>query len=213
MKFVYATSLIFIFSFTFANAQIGDFVDSAKDAREAIEERFNAQVENREERKESRTKKVDEIKEKIDARIEEIKTRQEERRVELNEKKKERIEKLTEKVFDKLNRLVTRLKDFSTKIEGKISDFENRGVDMSRSLELLEDANDAISVASSSVSDAQVAVDTLLSGEVSKEAIRDLVNVARGDLKLAHTALIEVVKSIKANVKIETDDSSASVEN
>lgn len=139
------------------------------------------------------------VREGLEGRKEAIKQAVEEKREEIAEKVKERLAEHISKVIERHNAALTRLENVARRIESRITKMEAEGVDVAKSKELLATAKMKITEASVSIAAVKPKADQVLAGDIRTlyPELKDLISVAKEDLKEAHAALIDVIKNLK----------------
>ena len=180
------------------------------DARKIEMDARKANVEVRrvefEERRTEIQTRAEEKKTEITQKIEERKLKVEERRTKLEDKVKAKVENILENVYIRLSAVITKLNGIADRLDNKLSELETRGVDVSNSSNLLEIARQKIDTAISELEASKTALTSTLETEVSKGDVRTVVESVRSSIKEAHSALVEVIKSLKST-KAEDDNS------
>lgn len=141
-------------------------------------------------------------------RVENREVKQEERRAALEERAKERIKAYGERIVRRLNAMVERLGKLADRMESRIEKLEAREFDLSVARGLLETARLEIANAQSAVDSVGAAVEAAVEAENPREAfgaVRELLNEAKDSVRLAHKALVEAIKEIKAGTSVRPE--------
>ena len=174
----------------------GDGVNDGEGARSHFQDGRGLSQEERDERRE-------ELQEKQDERREELQEKQDERREELNEKRKDRIKAYIERILHRFDAAIERLEKLADRVDSRIAKLEEeRGVDLSEASDLVGEARIALWKAKDSLSGIESeAIAALKTGDPKTTfgIIREILNVAKEDIKSAHKKLVEAIRLVKAS--------------
>ncbi|KKP56434.1 MAG: hypothetical protein UR80_C0003G0012 [Parcubacteria group bacterium GW2011_GWB1_35_5] len=202
---------------------IKDEIEAKKEALEQEMEQNREEIKNRvEERKEGLKNKIEErreeLKQNLEQKREEIKNRVEERRQNTTDQITERVNKFISKIIERFSTAANRLDILVIRIESRIEKIEARDIDVTEANDLLVIAKTKIETAKTSIS--LIALPEIIDPAASttasaiKEAFettKTQIEQAKKDLKAAHAALVEVIKSLKPGDnklrEIENDES------
>ena len=141
--------------------------------------------------------------EERDERREELQEKQDERREELNEKRKDRIKAYIERILHRFDAAIERLEKLADRVDSRIAKLEEeRGVDLSEASDLVGEARIALWKAKDSLSGIESeAIAALKTGDPKTTfgIIREILNVAKEDIKSAHKKLVEAIRLVKAS--------------
>lgn len=148
------------------------------------------------------------LKERLEAQKENLKENIENRKEKMSEKRDELQERIRSRFTEFMNRVIKRFNAASerldkivARIESRLTKLESEGVDESKARSLLADAKLKLTVAKTSIANISVTASSTAAAtttiKLKYPAVKDAVEKAKTDLKAAHAALIEVVKSIK----------------
>ena len=184
-------------------------------AREASE--YNAE-QKRETIKDEIEAKKEALEQEMEQNREEIKNRVEERRQNTTDQITERVNKFISKIIERFSTAANRLDILVIRIESRIEKIEARDIDVTEANDLLVIAKTKIETAKTSIS--LIALPEIIDPAASttasaiKEAFettKTQIEQAKKDLKAAHAALVEVIKSLKPGDnklrEIENDES------
>ena len=178
-----------------------DLETSAEIRTQNAEARAEARAEAQAEREERRG----EATERFEERKAELLEARAEIRARLETNARERVGNAIDRITNKFEQVFDRLSDASTNIEARISTLEERGIDMTESLDLLATAEAELDTASEILASVVVDLEAELEAEeVSRDNIRALVDVGRQALRDVHQAFQDVTISVKASVETET---------
>ncbi|MDD2935135.1 MAG: hypothetical protein PHX25_01540 [Candidatus Pacebacteria bacterium] len=119
---------------------------------------------------------------------------------------KERVRIQNEKIVARFENVIEKLTEIKAKITERITTMEERGIDMTKSKELLNLVQPKIDAAKTAIQNMTAGLATILNSENPKEAYekaKELANTAKTAIQEAHKSLIDVIASIKASIKIE----------
>lgn len=191
--------------------------ENIDERRATAEERKAAAIEKMEARRADVEIRQVEMQANIETRQAEREVKQEERRQKLEEKRAERIAAYAERMVKRMNAAIDRFEKISDRVSSRIAKIEEKfgdRVDLSESKTLLEAAQLEINNARASVDAINAELALVLESDTPKEAfeqVRTLFSNAKGDLKSAHTSLVEAIKSVKVGVgeeetEVESED-------
>jgi len=184
-----------------------------KQREEKMGELENKRLENQQRLEERRTemeKKILERKNEFEAKREEIQNRYEERKAEfeakreeiknrLNEERKNRIGEHQQNIKERLGEVVVKLENIVSRTAERIAEEKQAGVDTTVAESLLANAKDKIELAKNSI--ALIEAIDISTAENPGEAFADLeaqAQTAKEAIKVAHSALVDVIESLKA---------------
>src|SRR3989344_8813625 len=180
-----------------------------------VEARLKAKAELEAKRKAEAAEKRDTIKSNIDAKREAIKGEIEERRENVKEKIKDRLDKFIQNIVERLEAAVSRLEKLADRINSRIAKLEADGADMTKSKALMVEAEAKIEVAKASVAAIEVDANATTTATIkaSFPNLKAQIEKAKTDIKAAHAALVEVVRSLKPgqariDAKVEAESNS-----
>lgn len=130
-----------------------------------------------------------------EAKREEKKTRKEEER-------KQRILAYSERMTNRLNSAIARIEKLEERVTSRIQKFEERGIDISISTKLLEEARTQIQVAKNSILSTKAEIIIAIESENPKEAfekVRETIKMTVEGIKNSHKAVVESIKALKAS--------------
>lgn len=116
----------------------------------------------------------------------------------------DRIASYLERVSRKMTAAVERLDILSSRIESRINKLEERGIDMTRTKELLEAARVSITEAGESLKTALSDAREALSIDISRDSFGKVVSGlahAKEKLREAHQTLVEVIRTMKSGLE------------
>jgi len=180
---------------------VRDIKREVEQKREEIKNRVGEEKEVLKNRIEERR---EELKQNLEQKREEIKNRVEERRQNATDQITERVNKFISKIIERFSTAVNRLDILVIRIESRIEKIEARDIDVTEANDLLVIAKNKIETAKTSIS--LIALPEIIDPAASttasaiKEAFettKTQIEQAKKDLKAAHTALVEVIKSLK----------------
>ena len=152
--------------------------------------------------KDKRAEKETQIGEKEAKRV----AKQEElqaRKKEMEAKAKERAAAYFEKMLKRLYAAVDRLQTLAQRVLSRAEKLAERGVDVSKTRELLAIAQTKIFDAKTKLEQVGVQVREVLSEEIDKRAlferVKELTQSSVEDIKAAHRALVDAIASLKAS--------------
>lgn len=136
---------------------------------------------------------------------------QEERESARIERRNERIRAYTERVVKRFNAVITRLTRLADRMESRIEKLEAREFDLSIARELLGDARIEIANTQESIAAIDTSLEDTLASDNPKEAfsaVRGLISESKESIKIAHRALVDAIREIKAGIGVhpEGDD-------
>lgn len=148
----------------------------------------------------------EERKEQMEEKREEMKERMEERRGEI-------MKRMSERMIDRMTAAIERLTKLTDRIDSRIAKLSEKGVDTTTAKAnvaiartKLADAGAAVVAAQGAVAGAVSAADAATGSTTPSgagKAVRDSLEKARLAVVDAHKAIVEAVKSLKANAKVE----------
>ena len=202
------------------DARIDANIEARQNLIEAHEERFMDRQENQEEfrvRLQEHREGFAERRTEVSARMEERKAQLLENRAEiklrLQEAAKNRIGNFIDRIINHLNRITDRFDSASDKLAERIADFEDRGIDMTESIDFLAAAD--VQLEETKVVLAEVVADInteLDKDEVSRDTIKALIETGKDSVKEVREAYVKVIVSIRASLKVDTDSNSGDQE-
>lgn len=141
----------------------------------------------------------------VEARVEERRAKVLENRTEikarLDARTQTRVGGHLDNIVNIFDRIVTRLETASDRIENRIEDFEEKGVDVSATVELFAEAeaelDDTKEVLAEIKADLEVELEK---DEVSRDQIKALVQTARESIQKTKKAYADVLVSLRADV-------------
>lgn len=139
-----------------------------------------------------------------------------ERKAKLAEKAKDRIKAYVERITKRLDAALDRMAKMTDRVESRIAKLEDkftdRGLDLSESTILLEEARSEIASARADVNAIEGAIAGVLNTENPKEsfsAVRALIKSATESVKSSHRALVEAVKEVKSSIGSDNNKQSS----
>ncbi|MEO8637867.1 MAG: hypothetical protein ABI430_03125 [Candidatus Taylorbacteria bacterium] len=120
-----------------------------------------------------------------------------------------------DKVVDRLGNAVDRLLAIGTKLEERMNKMEDSGIDLTQAEVLLTQFKTVADQAKEDIISANSRIQTILEQPITSETgprVRAELKVAEESVKGALKALVDVIKSVKANVR-SGDDSATSTSN
>lgn len=191
-KFLASGLILFGLLPMFAFAEDSDDTSTSTRVREEVRNRIEERSENREEQRNT-------IKANIEARKEEVKNAVQERREAVEQKVLGRLEKFVSTIVTRFESATGRLETLSARIKSRIDKLNEAGIDTTDSQKLLDEANAKILLAKAEVAKIKPKADEVVSGDTRAlyPELKEVVNTAKEAIKEAHSALIEVVKSLK----------------
>lgn len=174
--------------------------------REEIKNQMEAKRDEMEQKREN-------IKDQIETKREEIKDKMEERRETALSVIKERLDKFSENVVKRFNAAIERLETLANRIDSRIAKMEEEGLDVLNAKELLSIAEVKIETAKTStagislesqavVSDSDTSSTTTI--KANFDTLRRQIETAKTDIKAAHTALVDVINTLKPGLRKAT---------
>lgn len=141
-------------------------------------------------------------------------SRLEQKSIEMAEKEtnlRDRIQRHVSRILAQNNEAIRRLFNISTRLETRILRLEASGRDLSIARSMLLGANVKIEKASSNISEVQIKIEGILSDpEFNTDDAKNLTTSLREvqtSIKTAHTALVEVLREVKAGISTRTETS------
>ena len=158
-----------------------------------------------------REERMLELRERFETRRAEMLKQREERREQLLQKISERLTNGFENLMDRLAFAGEHLSTLAEQINSRISKFEEQGKDMTTPKANMVIAEGKIGAVDDAIGLAKTNIENILLGDgdlqAKKGLVREEVSNVKDALKVAHEALVEVVKSIKASVPdVDTED-------
>lgn len=145
----------------------------------------------------------DRVREEMTQKKEEVKNAAGERRQNAVGKIKERLDKFVGNVIERHEAAIERLETLVTRIESRMVKLEAKNIDVKKSRELLVTAKSKIEIARVSVSDIASSTGNMYFGSTTAavredfKLIQSRIEKAKGDIKAAHAALVNVVSNLK----------------
>lgn len=165
------------------------------------------------------TTKRDTIRDEIENKREMLKNSVEERRQNAVEKIKERVDQFVQNVVNRYEAAVNRLEKLGERIDSRIAKMEKQNTlketsdstDLSKAKELMVIARTKIEIAKTSIAGitATVSANATTTALMKEEfkTMKTQVEKAKEDIKVAHVALVDVVKNLKPGQnKLETEN-------
>lgn len=141
-----------------------------------------------------------------------------ERKERLTEKARNRVEAYVERITKRLNAALDRMEEMAERVESRIAKLEekftDKDLDLSESKDLLEKARTEIESARRAVSSIEVSISGVLNTDNPRESfttVKELTRSAIVNIKNAHRALVEAIKSVKASVGTIKPDSTNTI--
>src|SRR3989344_4298661 len=188
---------------------IRDEIETKREALKQEMEQKREEIKNRtEEERESLKNRIEErreeLKQNLEERREELKNEIEERKQNATDKITERVNQFVTKIIERFNTAANRLDILVIRIESRIEKIEARDIDTTEAKGLLVIAKEKIDTAKTSISlitlpeiTEDTASTTASSIKKAFETTKIQIEQAKKDLKAAHTALVDVINSLK----------------
>jgi len=131
-----------------------------------------------------------------------------------NSERKERLIKFWNRTIERLQKLIDRQTRMSTKIAERLAKYKAAGKDVTRQEALLVTANTAIATAQTSMTNAEAALQVMMTenkpvSEIIAKA-RELHKEVIGKIRLAHRALVDVIVATRGMSGAQTPTPSVS---
>ncbi len=165
--------------------------------------------ENMEMLRETLSQKKEAMRSRINARKEERVAKVQEYKAKLDEKTQERLGGFIDRIVNRMNAVVSRLEQIIARVSTRIQKMEDNGADLTDAKAKLDDAGNFIADARDAIALLESVSADVITSETPKEQaseIREAAKVAKDSIKAVHTALMEVVRIIKASATDTSDD-------
>lgn len=161
--------------------------------------------ERRESLKEEMEEKRENAKQEFETRKEDIKNQIEERKGSALAKIQERLKKFNENVVERFEAAVERLEKLAERIDSRIAKMESESINVKDAKDLMVVAKLKIETAKTSISGidfeseiiASSTATTTIAFKKDFESLKLQIEKAKADIKAAHTALVDVINSLK----------------
>lgn len=143
---------------------------------------------------------------RFDDKREEVQVRRQGYQERLSDKLQEKLSAFWERAAARIERIIGRLVQLAERIEERLTRLSDAGKDVSEQRELLAQARTEIDEARAALRAASAEVDDIIANNVPREAfaqLRDLHRRVMIQVREAHQALIEVIKSIRGLSDVE----------
>ncbi|PIT91157.1 hypothetical protein COU17_01800 [Candidatus Kaiserbacteria bacterium CG10_big_fil_rev_8_21_14_0_10_49_17] len=189
-------------------ADFANPLERIKSVRDTVlnrtQERRDASEERRAEMRHNATTTRADIEERREAALE----NRAEAKARLEVRAQERILAFVERMVHRMEAAIERLLTLAERVESRITKFEERGLDMTEPRRLLSLSIDASAEASASLTEAEAAVRVMIDSDTPRNKYPEVKALFRETVKKirdAHQALVEVIRSIKAEVSVQSD--------
>lgn len=166
------------------------FTREAKEKREALRKELDMK----------KTALQEEVKKKRESFHEEAKKRQEELKKKLGEKRAEKVEAFFKKMIEKFENSVDRLDNLAEKIGSWLNKAEDNGKDVVALREKLTGAKAKIAEVETALDEARAKYAEAVKEpdfKIAFQKVKEIVKVVSEKVRAAHSALVDVVNSIK----------------
>ncbi len=178
-------------------------------AQEELENRKQELEEKKDQIREEIRTRTEAFKAEVEAKRETVKNEVEQRRENVLNQMRERLHNFVGTITERFEAAVSRLERLAERIDSRIAKFEEAGTDVTEAKDLLAVAELKIETAKASVAAIGVNAEVVLSDtSTTTEAIkndyqglREQIEQAKTDIKVAHAALVDVITSLKSNIE------------
>ncbi len=119
---------------------------------------------------------------------------------------KTRIASIIDRISAHFDRIILRFEQASDRLETRIASLEDRGVDVSVSVELFAQAEAQLEVTKDVIVQVEADIETELEQEeVSRDNIMALVEIAKTSVRETQDAYVSVIRSLRADVNTEAE--------
>lgn len=136
-----------------------------------------------------------------------VQERMEAKKAELESGVKERFGLFIDRVMDRFNAVMDRFDKIVLRIESRISKIKSEGGKTEEVEALLTTAKGKMDVAKASIAEIKSKADLAIAGDLKAlyPSVREQIKKAKEDVKLAHEALVDVIKNLKPGAN-KTED-------
>jgi len=160
--------------------------------------------------------RIQSTKESIEQKKEVIKEKIQKQRALIKEKlegqRKERVKNQINQTGENFEKAIEKIQELEKKVHERIKEMTVKGFDMSKPEEITENTHIKIAEAQKKIQEMKTALGEITESEDPSEAFikaRELTTPAKEAIREAHQSLVEVIKAIKASIKIKTPETSA----
>ena len=192
-------------------AEVRGAIDENREAVKGIREKAKEEIdEKKDSLRERLTNDKKEVREERTLQREEKATQLAERKKEQDAKRIERIKAYFEKSTGRLGAAIERLEKLAERVESRAQKLATeKGVDVSKTRELLGIAKTKIADAKAAIGQIRTEVLAMFEGEAEPrvvfEKVKGLLETAKESVKAAHRALVEAIASLKASAGLRDD--------
>jgi hypothetical protein len=128
----------------------------------------------------------------------------EEKRVKLQERRQDKVQGMFNGVYNHLDTIAQRFEDIVERFESRLSKMEGVGVDVSDTIEILDEAKFGVEDLKNVIAETQATIDTLLEGEFSRDDINTEMGIVKEAVKETKKSIIDALQTFKASIKTDT---------